>query len=85
MSCLFVVVVVVVVVCCDVSSITPPQLEVNRVDFEQERSDRASAAGRYADEEQQLKKTIKITGEELWRKTEEVLVISYYVLTYVRI
>ena len=68
MSCLF----VVVVVCCDLLWITPLQLEVNRVDFEQERSDRASAAGRYADQEEELRKTIKITGEELGRKAKEV-------------
>ena len=68
MSCLF----VVVVVCCDVLWITPLQLEVNRVDFEQERSDRASAAGRYVDQEEELKKTIKITGDELRSKTNEV-------------
>ena len=68
MSCLF----VVVVVCCDVLSFAPLQLEVNRVDFEQERNDRASAAGRYADQEEELKKTIKITEEKLGRKTNEV-------------
>ena len=72
MSCLF----VVVVVCCDMLFFTPLQLEVNRVDFEQERSDRASAAGRYAEQEEELSKIIKKTGEELGRKTEEVLTIS---------
>ena len=70
MSCIFVV--VVVVVSCDVLSTSPLQLEFNRVDFEQERSDRATAAGRYADLEEQLKKVIEKTGEELGRMTEEV-------------
>ena len=73
MSCLF----VVVVVCCDVLSFAPLQLEISRVDFEQERNDRASAAGRYVDQEEQLRKTIKIIKEELGRKTEEVCLDLY--------
>ena len=41
------------------------QLKLNKEDFAQERSDRASAAGRYAEKEEKLEKTIQNLQNEL--------------------
>ena len=48
------------------------QLEAYKADFDQERKDRASAAGRYVEEEEQLKKALKDLSAKLGKKALEV-------------
>ena len=50
-------------------------MEAYKTDFELERNDRATAAGRYNEEEEQLKKTLQDLNEKLEKKVLEVNIV----------